>query len=820
MGNFESDVKNMNQIFTSKANTLRLLQKKIKNSKIEKIFDFKVKEWFENDEKILEKISAAFKTGLVVVRSSALDEDSVDRSEAGKYQSILDVNPKNKKKLKNGINSVIKSYQQKGNGIKENQILIQSQSRQIEISGVVFTKTPEFGGPYYVINYEQGQSTTGVTQGLADQFVKIFRNTPRKNIPQKWRSLIKSIKEIESISSSNSLDIEFAINKKQEILIFQVRPITSIKQKFSTLNLEKNLSKIIFQNKKQFVNLSKKKNLVGNFTFFSDMSDWNPSEIIGNSPNELDYSLYKFLITDDIWHKSRTILGYHDAKSNHLMRKFGNKPYIDVRASFNSLFPKNLPKEIKKKLMSFYLYKLEKFPHLHDKVEFDILFTCYDFTIDKRLIELKNHGFTIDEINQIKSALIKHTKDILNDFSVISLECEKSLMKLLERREEIFSDLYNSQRSYKDLLLSAEKLLVDCKNFGTLQFAIMARISFIGSILLKSLQNKGKFGNNFYDNFINSINTPLTDIQNDVLDLKNKKISKQTFFKKYGHLRPGTYDITRDRYDKNNTFFSDIDFKKKVKPTIVQFNKKMVSELLLKHLEIESNIDLLHLIREAIMKREKLKFEFTKNLSDSLELIAEAGSLMGFTRDELSNIDVSTIIKSKNLSKTKLQRTWNKKIGLQKKKKFCHELLTLPEIIFSVNDFNIITNQISKPNFITNKKIVGHILTFRKNIITSTIKNKILLIENADPGFDWIFTKNPAGLITKYGGVASHMSIRCAEIGLPAAIGCGESLFNRLLSSSKIQLDCKNQQIFILEQKKVDQYVEEKKALKSLGYIK
>ena len=95
-----------------------------------------------------------------------------------------------------------------------------------------------------------------------------------------------------------------------------------------------------------------------------------------------------------------------------------------------------------------------------------------------------------------------------------------------------------------------------------------------------------------------------------------------------------------------------------------------------------------------------------------------------------------------------------------------------------------------------------------------------MLIESADPGFDWIFTKNPAGLITKYGGVASHMSIRCAEIGLPAAIGCGESFFNRLLSSSKIQLDCKNQQIFILEQKKEDLYVEEKKVLKSLGYIK
>ena len=89
-----------------------------------------------------------------------------------------------------------------------------------------------------------------------------------------------------------------------------------------------------------------------------------------------------------------------------------------------------------------------------------------------------------------------------------------------------------------------------------------------------------------------------------------------------------------------------------------------------------------------------MKFEFTKNLSDSLELIAEAGSIIGFTRDDLSNIDISTIIKSKNLSKIKLQKTWNQKIELQKKKKFYHDFLTLPEIIFSVNDFNIITHYI------------------------------------------------------------------------------------------------------------------------------
>ena len=72
------------------------------------------------------------------------------------------------------------------------------------------------------------------------------------------------------------------------------------------------------------------------------------------------------------------------------------------------------------------------------------------------------------------------------------------------------------------------------------------------------------------------------------------------------------------------------------------------------------------------------------------------------------------------------------------------------------------------------------------------LEKKIVVIENADPGYDWIFTKNPSGLITKYGGVASHMSIRCAEIGLPAAIGCGEILYEQLMNSSKVLLDAKN----------------------------
>ena len=70
------------------------------------------------------------------------------------------------------------------------------------------------------------------------------------------------------------------------------------------------------------------------------------------------------------------------------------------------------------------------------------------------------------------------------------------------------------------------------------------------------------------------------------------------------------------------------------------------------------------------------------------------------------------------------------------------------------------------------------------------LHDKIVLIENADPGFDWIFSQDIAGLITKYGGANSHMAIRCAEFGIPAAIGCGEQRYDLLKKGKKIRLDC------------------------------
>jgi len=803
-------------LFSTKATTLEFLKKNVKKSKIEKLYYFNVDDWQNNQKQILKIIQANFHTSYIIVRSSALDEDSFTGSRAGYYDSILDVNPKSKKSILSAINHVIKSYKKSNNPSGQNQILVQKQAKDISYSGVLFTKTPSDGKPYYVINYEHGSSTDSVTKGEISQSIKIFKKINVLQLPKHWNLLIKSIREIENITKNDSLDIEFGVTKKFEIIIFQVRPLV--------MHIENNISYTLIQShidslKKCFNQKSKIKSS-NNYTIFSDMTDWNPAEIIGNNPRNLDYSLYDYIIMKSSWHEGRFAIGYNKIKNSSLMKKFGNKPYVDVRQSFNSLLPNNMRNKLKKKLLAYYLEKLKKFPYLHDKSEFEILFTCYDFSIKTKLNELKKFNFNKNEIEEIETNLLDFTNEIIQNFPQTSITCDVSINHLKKNRQKIFTKLNNSNQNYRDLLAAAEALLDDCRKHGTKPFSTMARLSFIASTILKSLVETNLLSKEYHDEFMQSIETPLSKFQNDVIKFQNKKMKKVDFLKKYGHLRPGTYDITTPRYEDNHQFLENLNLKHLPLKTNL-LKKNQVKKILEQHNLEFSKINLFDFIEQAIIGREELKFLFTKNLSDSLELIAQAGKKLNFSRDDLSYLDILSILKNyKHYGKQNMIKYWQNKINSEKNKFAVYQNLELPPLISSKNDFEIITYPISKPNFITNKKISSQLILHDEISNNTILENKIVLLENADPGYDWIFSHNLSGLITKYGGFASHMSIRCAEIGLPAAIGCGEIIYENLCNSSKVMLDCKNHQILILENKILENFIEEKLILKSLGYIK
>jgi len=182
---------------------------------------------------------------------------------------------------------------------------------------------------------------------------------------------------LEATIGWNFLDIEFAIDNKNKIHLLQARPLIVKTKKRDSLNeISESLEKL----DKKIIKLRKRHHdLLGDDTAFGIMPDWNPAEMIGINPRPLAYSLYKELITDSVWSKNRKSLGFRDVTSNPLMKLFLGKPYIDMRVDFNSWIPSDLESKTGEKLVNYYMEKLKSNLNNHDKIEFNIVFTCYTF---------------------------------------------------------------------------------------------------------------------------------------------------------------------------------------------------------------------------------------------------------------------------------------------------------------------------------------------------------------------------------------------------------------------------------------------------------
>lgn len=783
--------------FGTKADTLLRLQDNLSCSKILPQIKYTIQELEEDINGVIENIQSYFLANKLVVRSSALNEDTHTSSMAGNYDSILNVDVKYKDSIKKAINDVADSYL-KGNQKQDpnNQILIQPQLEGVKMSGVLFTKDLETSAPYYIINYDLSGKTDTITSGADTDGSKIFifsKNSQELPQNKDLRKIIFAAKEIEEITGHDSLDIEFAI-VDEKVFILQVRPIAAHKNALKVFNTD---VKLELDSIKNFINKQQRRTpkLVGLTTVYGVMPDWNPAEIIGINPHPLAFDLYKEIITDKIWPLSRAEMGYR--KINHYpgIYSFSGKPYVDVRMSFNTFTPHTISNKTADKLLDFYIDKLIKNPHLHDKVEFDVCITSYDFTFEDKMKELIEFGFDLKEIEEVKASFRKITSDTVNEISIkIEDEINKTL-SLTRKRNEILESTLSTQNKIV-------KLIEDCKEFGTFPFSIMARFGFFASILLKSLMRIDVISKEEYDGFFKSVNTVAKEFVKDLSKLTHNKICRDEFLGKYGHLRPGTYDLNSRTYadnfdnyldvEKPMPYHEDEDFEFK------QSTINKIEEQIKKHQLNFDVITLLNFAKKATEAREKAKFEFSKNLSKALELIVDFGNEYGISREDIAYINYYSIVKAADgsISPKIINELFNE-IEYNKKKHQITSSIKLPNLITKAQDVDFFFQEESEPNYVTQLVLDSEIVALDNQ--TADIDNKIVLIENADPGFDWIFSHSIKGLITKYGGAASHMAIRCAEFGLPAAIGCGDAIFEKLLNAKKVRLDSLNKKIKVLQ---------------------
>jgi len=766
--------------FLSKARTLQALAERVTTARILPLIVVRNESWKHDRDAIIQQISGYLPGELLIVRSSSTTEDQFSGSGAGAFLTKQNVRPSD---VGSAIDDVFASY---GEIVPNDEVLVQPMLGSIIKSGVVFSHEPNTCAPYRTINWHEGSDASLVTSGRGGELWLQAAATPYPT--EGWiQEILNLIEELIEITSHDSLDCEFAITQeetKQVLWLLQLRPLVLTRVPESTQDLHRRLRVV-----DDFISGVTRPHpfLYGSKTIFGIMPDWNPAEIVGVRPRPLALSLYRELVTDSVWAYQRHNYGYKNLRSFPLMAQFWGQPYVDVRVSFNSFVPADIDAELGEKLVEYYLRCLEDNPNLHDKVEFEVVLSCYSFDIDKRLKNLQINGFKDDECERLKYALRKLTNGIINNKHGRWLDDEARVTQLEKRRALLFQNAGSK-------LEHIHWLLEDGKRYGTLPFAGLARAAFIAVQMLNSLVTRGVLSDQDRSAFMSSLRTVSSDL---IYDRHN--LDKPDFLQKYGHLRPGTYDIRSPRYDDA----PDLYFDWSESPTQVvdhvpfSMNSRQIEALgdLLREHELESTPqEFLFFCRRAIELREMSKFEFTKNLSGALSHLEHFGKDLGFSKDEMSFCDVKLILQTYG-SASDYRKIVGDSIEAGMKHFEQTSRLCLPSLICTPADIWGFRISAAEPNFITQKVVAAPVTEIPTG---KPLQNTIVAIPSADPGYDWLFAQGISGLITEWGGANSHMAIRAGELGIPAAIGAGELLYRRWSRAQRLRMNCETRTVEVI----------------------
>lgn len=762
--------------FSTKAGTLRRLSALAIRARFcdQRVVDEGA--WRDQRERQLDALLEHFGDVPLVVRSSCANEDTESSSNAGAYLSLVGVAAE-RGALADAVERVFASY----GDPRGQEVLVQRMVEGVALSGVVLTRDLDTGAPYYTINYDDYSGRTDtVTSGAVSKLVVVHRaNTAALHSPR-MRALIDAVRDIEREVASEELDIEFCVDRAGEVYILQVRPLAA-RHRWEGVE-DGPIDALLAEARERIeARMAPREGLFGATTILGEMPDWNPAEMIGNSPRPLPFSLYRYLITDRTWSLARADMGYRDVP-HPLMVDLAGRPYIDVRLSLNSFLPADVDDGFAARLVDYQLEKLAANRDHHDKIEFEVALTCRDLSFDDARRELLAEGFAAAEIERFGERLGALTARAIR-------EGAPELRRQLALTDTIAG--YGGASAEGASLDYVRGLLDTTISHGTRPFSILARHAFIAVALLKSLAARGVVPPEGPERIISGVRTVASDLVDDMLAVTGGEMAREAFLERYGHLRPGTYDILSARYDENPELY----FGKgsgRAKPVLSHGGEYRLDESTRREMAralraegLPDDIDwVMDYLLTSIVAREQAKFSFTRGISDALRTLSRWGEAHDLSRDELSYLDIRTLLEQRD-DPGRLRET----IAANRERHAVTRAVRLPHLIVEPDDVDVIFHPGGCPTFITNQSVTAQARHLDDGEVEA-LEGCIVLIQSADPGFDWIFSKNIAGLVTQFGGANSHMAIRCAEFGLPAAIGCGERLFHELRHARVIELNC------------------------------
>lgn len=767
----------------SKAETLESLAPRLRGASILPLLHFPVSEWRRSPGRIWSRLAGRsdISGGAMIVRSSAAAEDTAKSSNAGRFVSIAGV--EGREAFEKAAAEVAASY---GKGHAKDRILVQPMLDRVKFGGVAFTIDPNTGGPYFVVNYETRTGRADAVAGGRRVETQTFycHHEGVRRAPARLRGILALLKELVALTGERALDVEFAVGRDAALYLLQVRPLVAgrrpgVGPERHAHALERVAARIASAKKRHPY-------LSGKRTVYAVMPDWNPAEIIGFRPRPLALSLYKEMVTDNIWAYQRDNYGYRNLRSFPLLVDMYGIPYVDVRVDFNSFIPSDLSEPLTERLANFYIDRLLGAPTLHDKVEFEILFTCYTFDLPERLEALRRAGFKASETSALAESLRRLTNTIIREKTGLWVRDIEKIGELEARYERIV-------RSGLDPVSKIYWLIEDCKRYGTLPFAGLARAGFIAVQLLRSLVAVGVLDDAEYAAFMGGLDTVASRLTADFAAL-----GRRAFLKRYGHLRPGTYDILSPRYDEAPDRYFDWR-KRRPAPAAKRATLKLsgpqrvwIEDLLTRH-GLEYGVDgLLDFIKRASEGREYAKFVFTRSLSEVLRQFGELGKSQGFSLEDCSFADIS-VLHELYPSCAEPKEALESSVRRGRARYALTESLCLPPILQEPDSAWAFHLPPTEPNFVTQASASGRVRF--ADAPKKELRGAILMLPSADPGFDWIFSHAIAGFVTQFGGVNSHMAIRAGELGIPAVVGAGEANYSTWSRAASLEIDCALRQV-------------------------
>lgn len=738
--------------------------------RLEDIIEIKASDFDLYKEAVWGNIKRTFPEGKLIIRKNYITREEGIAAGSGLFQGIEGVDVESKENIFEAIRTVVAQCKDD----EDNEIIVHRMSDNLVMCGVCYTRDIYYGRPYYMVVYNYIDEMRENNGQPKSRTKWIANNVSREFLDESFMSLIFAARDLEKAVEIQEFSIEFGIDTDNNIIIYQLKPMDRLVGSHILMTDRE------FSDTKAFA----KCNYLDTHHIMSHHAYWNPSKMIGSEPRPLDYSLFKGILTSGIWGETVEQLGYQNAEGS-LMHRVGNKPYVSIDCLFNALIPAGMDRILRDKIFNYYEKSLTDNRRKHRKVDSAVVFGSYNFSTARRLRKLAHYGFSQEEIDSFGESLLELTENIINSYEDIHDQDTEALTKLMITRRRVRELKPHEETNSMKLYSYVSELIEDMRTYCSPGYTRQERCEFIAKGFCTSLVKEKYLTRDDIDAFRMSLDTVSSCFKKDFEDYISGKLDWEEFDGKYGHLRISICDIRAHSYRK---LYSNLETLRDYESAgNARISKALDREVIAKALaESKLSIDpdkLINFINGASELADSYRFEYAKSIGLLLDIIARLGELIGIDKEDMSYLEIQ------DLDAYHSRNSYVMTIEARRNMYHAYSYLVLPDVIINVGDLDVIDIDEEIPDYLTDKCVSGEVAYYDEGHDVD-VTGKIVLLSKVTLAYDWIFTKDIKGIITKKDSKDSRIAKRCKELNIPAALGCGEKLFNAVLLMKSVELDC------------------------------